>query len=135
MGTGFPTINVGAMGAVQGQELGLASGILNTSRQLGVAIGVALLVATFSQTLHWHTDSAVDDVADIAQEYQVPPAIFGGLMHQRHGGICRRRERPLTPRPGFDEQVFRVPPAPRATRSAGRSAWRCCWSCSRSPSP
>jgi hypothetical protein len=107
MGTGFPTINVGAMGAVQGQELGLASGILNTSRQLGVAIGVALLVATFSQTLHWHTDSAVDDVADMAQEYQVPPAIYGGLMRQDMAVFAGGASDRVDPGPGFDEEVFR----------------------------
>ncbi|HEX2161585.1 MAG TPA: MFS transporter [Thermoleophilaceae bacterium] len=107
MGTGFPTINVGAMGAVQGQELGLASGILNTSRQLGAAIGIALLVATFSMTLTWHGQSAVDDVADLAQEYQVPPAVFAGLMQRDMkvfaGGSTDRTD----PGPGFDEQVFR----------------------------
>jgi EmrB/QacA subfamily drug resistance transporter len=107
MGTGFPTINVGAMGAVQGQELGLASGILNTSRQLGAAIGVALLITTFSTTLTWHAESAADDVADIAEEYQVPPMIFGALMqrdmHVFAGGSSDRYD----PGPGFDEQVFR----------------------------
>jgi EmrB/QacA subfamily drug resistance transporter len=107
MGTGFPTINVGAMGAVQGQELGLASGILNTSRQLGVAVGVALLIATFSQTLHWHAESARDDVADIAQEFQVPPAIFGGLMQRDMGVFAGGASNRADPGPGFDEQVFR----------------------------
>jgi EmrB/QacA subfamily drug resistance transporter len=107
MGTGFPTINVGAMGAVQGQELGLASGILNTARQLGVAVGVALLVATFSMTLTWHTESAVDDVADIAQEYQVPPAVFGGLMHRDMAVFAGGASDRADPGPGFDEQVFR----------------------------
>ncbi|MEA2472927.1 MAG: hypothetical protein QOE06_842 [Thermoleophilaceae bacterium] len=47
MGAAFPAINVGAMGSVSGQELGLGSGIVNMSRQLGFAIGVALLVAVF----------------------------------------------------------------------------------------
>jgi EmrB/QacA subfamily drug resistance transporter len=107
LGTGFPTINVGAMGAVQGQELGLASGILNTSRQLGAAIGIALLIATFSTTLEWHAGSAADDVADIAQEFQVPPPVFGALMHRDMatfvGGTTDRAD----PGPGFDEQVFR----------------------------
>ena len=107
MGTGFPTINVGAMGAVQGQELGLASGILNTSRQLGAAVGIALLIATFSVTLHWHGESAVDDVADIAQEYQVPPAVFGGLMQRDMAVFAGGSSDRADPGPGFDEQVFR----------------------------
>jgi len=96
MGTGFPTINVGAMGAVQGQELGLASGILNTSRQLGAAIGIALLIATFSMTLTWHGESAADDVAD-----------FGGLMHRDMAVFAGGSSERADPGPGFEEQVFR----------------------------
>ena len=45
MGAAFPAINVGAMGSVRGQELGLGSGIVNMARQLGFALGVAILVA------------------------------------------------------------------------------------------
>jgi EmrB/QacA subfamily drug resistance transporter len=107
MGTGFPTINVGAMGAVQGQELGLASGILNTARQLGAAIGIALLIATFSVTLTWHAESAVDDVADVAKQYQVPPAVFGGLMRSDMAVFAGGASDRADPGPGFDEQVFR----------------------------
>jgi EmrB/QacA subfamily drug resistance transporter len=39
MGMCFPSINVGAMGSVTGQELGLASGLLNTSRQARGDVG------------------------------------------------------------------------------------------------
>jgi len=107
MGTCFPAINVGAMGAVQGQELGLASGIVNTARQLGAAVGIALLVATFSATLNLHLGSARDDIADVAQEYQIPAPVFGGIMAQGLASFVGSESDRLDPRPGFDEQVFR----------------------------
>ncbi len=49
MGAAFPAINVGAMGSVRGNELGLGSGIVNMSRQLGFALGVAILVAVLER--------------------------------------------------------------------------------------
>src|SRR4029450_7363654 len=73
MGIGFPSLNVGAMGAGTGRELGLASGVLNTARQLGAAIGVAILIATFGGALHahmsWFADNEIEDIGD---EYDMP---------------------------------------------------------------
>jgi len=117
MGTGFPTINVGAMGAVQGQELGLASGILNTSRQLGAAIGIALLVAMFSTTLTWHAGSAYDDIEDTAKQFQIAPATFGGMMHRDIQGFVGGSTDRYDPTPGFDEEAF------RRTAGAARNAF------------
>ena len=54
MGGAFPSINVAAMGSVSGQELGLGSGIVNMSRQLGFALGIAVLVAVFTGTFDSH---------------------------------------------------------------------------------
>jgi EmrB/QacA subfamily drug resistance transporter len=50
MGGAFPSINVAAMGSVSGQELGLGAGIVNSARQLGFGLGIALLVAVFATT-------------------------------------------------------------------------------------
>jgi EmrB/QacA subfamily drug resistance transporter len=108
MGIGFPALNVGAMGAVAGPEVGLASGILNTARQLGAAIGVAILIATFGGALHahmsWFADEEIEDVVD---EWEIPAPIAGvviqSTLHDYTGGTSDRFEA----RPGFDEEIIR----------------------------
>ena len=108
MGIGFPALNVGAMGAVAGPEVGLASGVLNTARQLGAALGVALLVATFGGALHahmsWFADERIEDAVD---EWEIPGPLAGQViqstLHDYTGGSGDRFE----PEPGFDEEIIR----------------------------
>jgi EmrB/QacA subfamily drug resistance transporter len=108
MGICFPALNVGAMGAVAGPEVGLASGILNTARQLGAAIGVAVLIATFGGALHAHMSwFAEDEIEDIVDEWEIPPPLAGQViqstLHDYTGGTSDRFE----PKPGFDEEIIR----------------------------
>jgi NTE family protein len=108
MGIGFPSLNVGAMGAVAGPELGLASGILNTARQLGAAIGVAILIATFGGVLHAHMSwFANDEIEDIIDDWEIPPAmahqVVQQTLHDYTGGTTQR----FKPEPGFDEEIIR----------------------------
>ncbi len=108
MGICFPSLNVGAMGAVAGPEVGLASGILNTARQLGAAIGVAVLVATFGGAMHAHMVwFAEDEIDDIVGEWEIPPPLAGQViqstLHDYTGGTNDRFE----PKPGFDEEIIR----------------------------
>jgi EmrB/QacA subfamily drug resistance transporter len=51
IGAIFPATSVAAMGSISGQELGVGSGVVNMSRQVGFAIGVAILVAVFTGAL------------------------------------------------------------------------------------
>jgi hypothetical protein len=107
MGIGFPALNVGAMGAVSGQELGVASGVLNTARQLGAAIGVAVLIATFGGALHAHMSwFAEDEIEDVVDDWEIPLPIAGGViqgtLHDYTGGTTDRFE----PGPGFDEEII-----------------------------
>ena len=108
MGVGFPALNVGAMGAVAGPELGLASGILNSSRQLGAAIGVAVLIATFGGALTAHMSwFAEDDIEDVVGDWEIPPPLAGlvvqSTLHDYTGGTEDRFEA----KPGFDEEIIR----------------------------
>jgi EmrB/QacA subfamily drug resistance transporter len=108
MGICFPALNVGAMGAVAGPEVGLASGILNTARQLGAAVGVAILIATFggamSAHMSWFAEDEIDDVVD---EWEIPAPLAGQViqstLHDYTGGTTDRFE----PKPGFDEEIIR----------------------------
>ncbi len=68
MGATFPAVNIGSMGSVRGQELGLGSGIVNMSRQVGFAIGVALLVAVFTGTIDNNLRQARREVAALGQK-------------------------------------------------------------------
>jgi hypothetical protein len=96
------------MGAVAGPEVGLASGVLNTARQLGAAIGVAILIATFGGALHahmaWFADERIEDIVD---EWEVRPplstAVIQSTLHDYTGGTQDRFE----PKPGFDEEIVR----------------------------
>jgi EmrB/QacA subfamily drug resistance transporter len=108
MGIGFPALNVGAMGAVTGQDLGLASGVLNTARQLGAALGVAILIATFGGALNAHMSwFAKDNIDDIVDDYDMPKPmaaqVIQSTLHDYTGGTSDR----FVPKPGFDEKIVR----------------------------
>jgi MFS family permease len=108
MGIGFPSLNVGAMGAVAGPEIGLASGILNTARQLGAAIGVAILVATFGGVLNAHMSWFADDeIHNIVDDWEIPKPmadqVIQSTLHDYTGGTTHR----FKPKPGFDYEIIR----------------------------
>jgi hypothetical protein len=105
------------MGAVTGQELGLASGLLNTSRQVGAGLGIALLVAVLaavgSERLDWAREELRDELNDV---YELPAPLAGGLLLRTFGDRAGRTESRLQLGPGFDEEVARL--SSRATRTA-----------------
>jgi EmrB/QacA subfamily drug resistance transporter len=74
VGATFPAVSIGSMGSIRGQELGLGSGIVNMSRQVGFAIGVALLVAVFTGTIDGHLAHARKQVAVLTRDKGLTPA-------------------------------------------------------------
>jgi len=117
MGICFPAINVGAMGAVAGQELGLASGILNTARQIGAGLGIALLVAVLAAVgnsrLGWAEEELKDELND---SYELPLPMANGVLLRSFGDRAGRTEERQDPEPGFDRRAARL--AADGTRTA-----------------
>jgi EmrB/QacA subfamily drug resistance transporter len=107
VGTAFPAINVGGMGAAIGPELGVASGIINTSRQLGAALGIAVLIGVFTTTAGWYHDSKVDTIEDTAYVWAVPNAVANGAVSlnlaEFAGAVPRKEHAPV----GFDRWLRR----------------------------
>jgi hypothetical protein len=74
MGATFPAVSIGSMGSISGQELGLGSGIVNMARQVGFAVGVALLVAVFTGSIKTEIRNARKEVAAVTAQASLPPA-------------------------------------------------------------
>jgi EmrB/QacA subfamily drug resistance transporter len=99
MGATFPAVNIGSMGSIRGQELGLGSGIVNMSRQVGFAVGVALLVAVFTGTIDDELKSARREVAALVQREgaaENPRGLVRSLVGDPENPSATKRE-PRTP--------------------------------------
>jgi hypothetical protein len=107
IGTVFPATNVGAMGSVGGPELGLASGVVNTARQLGSALGVALLIAAVITASDFTLDFAREDVEDANEAVSLPPAMTEGILMRSFGDYVGQTPERSEVEPGFEEQIAR----------------------------
>jgi DHA2 family methylenomycin A resistance protein-like MFS transporter len=61
LGLSLPALLAAGMSAVPGGVRGAGSGMLNTARQLGFLLGVAILVAVFAHTMNGAVNQAADE--------------------------------------------------------------------------
>jgi MFS family permease len=106
MGAVFPSTNVGAMGSISGQELGLGSGIVNMSRQVGFALGVAILVAVFTGVIGQREDTARAEASQIASAAGYSPERREALLDRVFATDAREgAARPPAPRDAVERRT------------------------------
>lgn len=79
MGAGFactmPSLMAAGMGSLPERSGGVGAGVLNTSRQFGMVLGVAVLVAIFSHTVAGAVETAVTEAKTyVNAQTQIPDA-------------------------------------------------------------
>jgi EmrB/QacA subfamily drug resistance transporter len=104
MGASFPTVNVGAMGSISGQELGLGSGIVNMARQLGFALGIAVLVAVFTGVVQDRATNARAEAVAVVRQAKLPPDRGTRLVRRAFAG-GGEQGRPFKPRTPVERRV------------------------------
>ena len=67
LGLSLPALTAAGMSEVPGGLRGAGAGMLNTARQLGFLLGVALLVAVFAHTMHGAMERAADRSQTLTQ--------------------------------------------------------------------
>ena len=78
MGLAMPTLSAASMASLPAEVRGVGSGSLNTMRQVGFTIGVALLVAIFTHTVAQNAQQATKQaVGFVAVQQQLSPAEKG----------------------------------------------------------
>ena len=76
MGFAMPTLSAAAMASLPAQVRGVGSGSLNTLRQVGFTLGVALLVAIFTHTVAVNAAHATrQSVAYVMAQPQIPAQV------------------------------------------------------------
>src|SRR5689334_7764462 len=96
----FVPVSIAALAGVQEREAGLASGLINTSQQIGGAIGTAVASTVFASHLKSLAGAARPTIADFAHAYGYafwPLAFFGAAAIVAAITLIRREEMAETP--------------------------------------
>jgi Na+/melibiose symporter-like transporter len=96
----FVPVSIAALAGVAEREAGLASGLINTSQQIGGAIGTAVASTVFSSHLKSLAGAARPALADFAHSYAYafwPLALFGVAAVVAAVALIKREEMAETP--------------------------------------
>jgi EmrB/QacA subfamily drug resistance transporter len=80
VGTAFPSLMTLAMSGATPQDSGLASGLVNTSMQVGGAIGLAVLATLASERTSGALDSGASNLAALNSGYHLAYLVGAGLV-------------------------------------------------------
>ena len=84
LGITLPCLTSAGMASLESGDRGAGSGMLNTSRQLGFLLGVAILVAVFGHTMHTSVVAAADKARTVIN---AQPLLSKDLKHYIDLGI------------------------------------------------
>jgi EmrB/QacA subfamily drug resistance transporter len=80
LGLSFVAITIGALSGVSRADAGVASGLINTSRQIGGAIGIAAATAIASAATNNYTGAPAGSLAAVNHGYRVALVALTGLL-------------------------------------------------------
>jgi len=128
-GVGFsmPTLSAAAMGSLPPQVAGVGSGALNTLRQVGFSVGLAIVVALFSGTIADNVVNASREAAKVVQDDPTLPteakkAITAGLAATAAAAKVGEGNPRLTSQDPLGNAPAAPPGSPAAEQQATLSA-------------
>jgi hypothetical protein len=80
MGLSFVPVTIGGLSGVGRADAGIASGLINTSRQIGGAIGIAGATAIAASATSRYTGAPSDSLAALDHGFRVALASSAGLL-------------------------------------------------------
>lgn len=88
MGLSFVPLTLNAVAAVRDHQAGLASGLLNTSQQIGGSLGLAALVSVAAIVTRDHLANHVASLDAVRGTLSSPAGVYGFQAALRGGAIA-----------------------------------------------